>query len=269
MDLQLDGKRALVTGSSAGLGEAIAETLAEEGVKVVVHGRNAERAEKVAGSIRDAGGEAAVAIGDLASDDEAQRVIGQALAAFGGLDIVVNNAGGYQAGDWSTATPDRWAEVYNQNVLSMVRVIRGTVEALKQNGWGRFIQLGSGVGAAPFAGVPDYNATKAANSNLTVSLSKTLADTGVTANTVSPGPIRTPGLEQFFADFAKGLGIEGDTFEEIEGAVVDAAFNHQPTKRVGKAREIADAVAFLASPRADYINGANLRVDGGYVGAVN
>ncbi len=268
MDLQLNGKRALVTGSSSGLGEAIAARLAAEGAKVVVHGRNKARAEGVAQKIRDAGGEAAVAVGDLGADDSAQAVVDQALGAFGGLDIVINNAGGFEAGDWDSATPERWAQVYDQNVISMVRVIRGTLESVKSNGWGRFIQLGSAVGSAPFAGVPDYNVTKAANINMTVSLSKTLAGTGVTSNTVSPGPIRTPALEQFFADFAKGMGLEG-SFEEIERPITEAAFGHQPTKRVGRPEEIADAVAFIASPLADYINGANLRVDGGHVPAVN
>lgn len=268
MDLRLNGKRALVTGSSSGLGEAIAARLAAEGAKVIVHGRNRERAEGVAQTIRDAGGEASVAIGDLASDESAQSVVDQALGAFGGLDIVINNAGGFEAGDWESATTERWAEVYDQNVISMVRVIRGTLDAVKSNGWGRFIQLGSAVGAAPFAGVPDYNVTKAANINMSVSLSKALAGTGVTSNTVSPGPIRTPALEQFFADFAKGMGLEG-TFEEIEGPITEAAFGHQPTKRVGRPEEIADTVAFIASPLADYINGANIRVDGGHVPAVN
>ena len=268
MDLKLNGKRALVTGSSSGLGEAIAQRLAAEGAKVVVHGRNRERAEGVAQKIRDAGGEATVAVGDLASDEAAQGVVDQALNAFGGLDIVVNNAGGFEAGDWESATPDRWAEVYDQNVVSMVRVIRGTAESVRSNGWGRFIQIASAVGVSPFAGVPDYSVTKAANINMTVSLSKTLAGTGVTSNTVSPGPIRTPGAESFFADFAKGMGLEG-SFEEIEPAVVEAAFGHQPTKRFGRPEEIADTVAFLASPLADYINGANIRVDGGHVPAVN
>jgi len=268
MDLKLNGKVALVTGSSAGIGEAIAERLAQEGAGVIVHGRNRERAQAVAERITRAGGRAKVAIGDLATDAGAASVIKEALAAFGGVDIVVNNAGGYEATDWASATPDKWAEVYNQNVLSMVRVIQGTLEHVKSRGWGRFIQLGSAVGSAPFPGMPDYNVTKAANINMTVSLAKALAGTNVTANTVSPGPVRTPGLEGFFAAVAQQMGVSG-TFEQIEPTVIKNAMPSVLVGRAGRPEEIADAVAFLASPRADYITGANLRVDGGFVPAVN
>lgn len=269
MDLQLSGKRALVTGSSSGIGEAIAERLASEGASVVVHGRSRERAEGVAERINGAGGRAVVAIGDLSDDSEADALVAAALGAFGGLEIVVNNAGGIEPTDWEHASPGAWAEIYNRNVISMVRVIRGTLEAVKAGGWGRFIQIGSCVGAAPFAGVPDYSVTKAANANMSVSLSKALAGTGVTANTVSPGPIRTPGAEAMFMSFASSSGIPGETFEEIERPLIEAMFGSIPAERVGLPREVADAVAFLASPLAGYINGADLRIDGGYVGAVN
>jgi len=268
MDLELNGKTALITGSSAGIGEAIARRLATEGANVIVHGRNAERAEKVAASIRDAGGQAKVALGDLSTDAGADAAIEQTLAAFGSLDIVVNNAGGFDATDWENTPADQWADIYNQNVVSMARVIRGTIAHVRGRGWGRFIQIASGIYANPFAGSPDYAATKAANVTMTVSLAKELAGTGVTANTVSPGPVHTPALEAYFGDFAKAMGIEG-RFEEFAPKVLDAAMPHLLVKRIGEPEEIADAVAFLASPRANYITAANLRVDGGYVPTIN
>ncbi len=268
MDLQLAGKSALVTGSSAGIGEAIARRLAEEGARVVVHGRNRERAEAVARSIVDAGGQAKVAIGDLSTDEGAASAIEQALGAFGGLDIVVNNAGGYETTDWAGATPEKWADGYNQNVLSMVRVIRGTLAHLRGKGWGRYIQISSGIYNNPFSGMPDYAATKAANATMTVSLSKEFAGTGVTVNTISPGPVRTPGLEVFFGQVAQSMGLSG-SFEEIEAKVLAAVMPTVIVGRAGRPEEIADAAAFLASPRADYITGTNLRVDGGFVSTIN
>ena len=267
MDLQLNGKTALITGSSAGIGEAIAVRLAEEGARVIIHGRNEARAQAVAKKITDAGGQARVAIGDLGDDTQAAAALEQAINAFDGLDIVVNNAGGYDGTDWSADTK-QWGDIYNQNVLSMVRVINATRDHLKGRGWGRFIQIASVVGSAPWAGTPDYNATKAANLNMTVGLSKDLAGTGVTVNSVSPGPVRTPGLEEFFQGVAGQMGISG-SFEEIEPQIVGTLMPQIGSKRTALPGEIADAVAFLASPRADYITGANLRVDGGFVAAVN
>ena len=268
MDLNLTGKRALVTGASSGIGQAIAQRLAAEGAKVVVHGRNKERSEAAAASITDAGGAAKVVLGDLADEGQTERVVRESLEAFDGLDIVVNNAGTTGAQDW-TATADDWADNYNKNVLSMVRVIRGTIDSVKSRGWGRYIQISSALGASPVATYPDYNATKGAVNNLSVSLSKSLAGTGVTANTISPGPVRTPLFEGFVTSFAERLGITADTFDELEREVVQQVLPNVIAGRAGRPEEIADAVAFLASPLADFITGTNLRVDGGFVAAVN
>jgi NAD(P)-dependent dehydrogenase (short-subunit alcohol dehydrogenase family) len=130
MDLQLEGKIALVTGSSGGIGAGIAATLAREGATVVVHGR--EDAERVAAEIGAPGGRAAVAIGDLATDEGAAVVAQAALAAVGRVDILVNNAGAYENRSWMGATADRWAELYASNVLSAVRMVQLVVPRMRE-----------------------------------------------------------------------------------------------------------------------------------------
>jgi 3-oxoacyl-[acyl-carrier protein] reductase len=269
LDLKLTGKRALVTGSSSGIGEAIAHALAREGVRVVVHGRNPERTQRVADDIQSKGGKAWVVLGDLGRPDAARAVAKNALEALGGVDILVNNAGGADAGmkPWLETDLDQWHATFEQNIYSAVRLIRELVPSMKGSGWGRIIQVSSGVGTQPFPIGADYAAAKAAMINTTVSLAKDLAGTGITVNTVSPGPIVTPAAERVFRDIAKQRGW-GDDWPEIERLAVQH-FVPNPLGRMGTADEVAVAIAFLASPLAGYIHGSNLRVDGGYVTAIN
>jgi 3-oxoacyl-[acyl-carrier protein] reductase len=269
LDLKLTGKRALVTGSSSGIGEAIARALAREGARVVVHGRNAERAQGVADDIIREGGEASVALGDLARREDAGHIAGRALEALGGIDILINNAGGADEGlkPWFEPSVEQWENTFEQNVFSAVRLIRLLVPTMKQNGWGRIIQISSGVATQPFSIGADYSAAKAAMVNTTVSLAKDLGGTGITVNTVSPGPILTPAAERVFRDVAKQRGW-GEEWAEIERQAVKN-FVPNPLGRMGRVEEVAAAVVFLASPLADYIHGANLRVDGGTVMSIN
>ena len=219
MNLQLENKRALVTGSISGIGEAIAKTLAAEGAAVVVHGRDEKRTRRVANEIARSGGRGATAIGDLAGDAEAQRAPPPrgdragpppppraphaALAAFGSIDILVNNAGVFYARGWWDTTPAQWIEIYNQNVAGSVRLIHALAPPMRERRWGRVIQISSGMGLLPGPQMADYAATKIVNVLTTVSLSLELADSGVTVNTVSPGPIRTPGSDDFFNTMAR------------------------------------------------------------------
>ncbi|MFN6547684.1 MULTISPECIES: SDR family NAD(P)-dependent oxidoreductase [Mycolicibacterium] len=247
MDLGLSGKRALVTGSSTGLGQAIAETLAAEGASVVVHGRDASRAKAVADGIRAGGGDAVSVTGDLTTDAGADAV----AATAGDIDILVNNAGQYDGLGWSELTAERWAQIYQVNVVSGVRMIERLVPGMRRRGWGRVIQIGGGLAIQPVAMQPHYNATLAARHNLTVSLARELAGTGITSNTVAPGVILTEPVR----DMAISAAAATEWFPNDIG-------------RFGRPDEIASAVAFLASTQAGYISGADLRVDGGTVRSV-
>ena len=267
MDLHLRDKRVLITGSSSGLGAAIAKALAKEGAIVIIHGRREEQANKVAQEINLDGGKAVVVTGDLTTNEGANQVAEKILLTLDGVEILVNNAGSYEDRSWTTSQPEEWAEVYNANVISMVRLIQLLVPQMKQLGWGRIIQIASGFATQPNASLPDYQATKAAVLNLTVSLAKELFQTGITVNTVSPGLIATEGAKNIFHQIAlhKGWGKE---WVDIEKHAMQEYWPN-PTGRLGRPEEIANIIAYLASPLADYINGANIRVDGGGVGAIN
>ncbi len=265
MDLQLKGKRALVTGSSAGLGEAIARTLAAEGAAVIVHGRNEARAEAVAESIEKTGGQATCVLGDLSTDKGADDVANHVLAD-GPIDILINNAGAYQPRPWLQVSVEDWHESYNVNVLAYVRMIHRLLPAMKTLGWGRMIQIGSSGGIEPFALQPDYLAATAARHNLTVSLARELKGTGITSNTVAPGPMLVENTRTMLLNMAGQYGW-GDNWADIERNAV-AQFVQNDVGRFGRPEEVAAAVAYLTSPMADYITGALLRVDGGHTKSI-
>lgn len=262
MDLKLSGKRALITGSSSGLGEAIAKMLAKEGAEVVIHGRDEIRANVVAEAIRAKGGRADIAIGDLATDSGADAVVKAALSG-GNIDILVNNAGAYDQVSWSEATPTMWADTYNVNVISGVRIIKRLVPQMRERSWGRIIQIGGGLASQPMTAQPHYNASLAARHNLAVSLARELKDSGVTSNIVSPGAILTDAVQDLVISIAPRHGWSG-SWKEIEYAAAEDWIPND-IGRFGRPDEIAAAVAYLASEYAEYVSGATIRVDGGLI----
>jgi len=238
----------------------------------VVHGRNAERIEAVARAIRAAGGQAATAVGDLATDAGADAVAAAALSAFGGIDILVNNAGGRAGGDasdWMGASADDWADTYQKNTIATIRMIHRLAPAMKERGWGRLIQFASSAANSPSNVIPHYAASKAAIINLTVGLAKAFANTGVTANTISPGMIATPSVDEWFDEIAAEKGWTGPDAAKRAEAWAMENIVHQTVSRVGRVRDISSLTAYLCSPLADFINGANFRSDGGRSPAIN
>ncbi|MFE5138384.1 SDR family NAD(P)-dependent oxidoreductase [Streptomyces fagopyri] len=262
MDLKLTGKRALVTGSSSGLGEAAAKLLAAEGAAVVVHGRDKARTDAVAQDIRAAGGVATTVVGDLA-DDQTAAEVARAATEDGPVDILVNNAGFYRHLSWAEATPEEWLDTYNVNVVSGVRLIQRLVPAMRERGWGRVITIGGGLASQPMNTHPQYNATLAARHNLAVSLARELKGSGVTSNVVSPGAILVEATKELVTEIGPARGW-GRTWEEIQPNAVNALIPNDQ-ERFGEPNEIAAAIAYLCSEYAQYVSGATIRVDGGLI----
>lgn len=269
MDLKLHGKIALVTGSSSGIGESIARTLAREGAAVVVHGRSAERTNRVAGEIKEQGGTAFAVVGDLTDEPGPNNVVRKALQAAGHIDILVNNAGGSSKSQihWENGSVSDWKDKFELNLFAPVRVLHAVLPHMKNLGWGRIVQISTGLASQPGAMLVDYAAAKAALNNMTVTLARQFAKFGITINTVSPGPVRTPSWERLALRLAQEHGW-GDDWKVIEKNFVTQVLPN-PVGRVGRVEDVAHAVAFLASPLAGFINGANLRIDGGWVNAVH
>ena len=275
MDLRLAGHGALVTGSSSGIGAAIAEMLADEGCDVLVHGRNAAAAAAVAERVTARGVRAEVVLGDLTEPGVAEQV---ALTAREfGARILVNNAGPFAEHDWDSARPADWRAAFEGNVLPTVRVTQTLLPSLRAHGWGRVITIGSRAVRTPLPHMVAYSAAKAAVVNMTTSLARHLTGTGVTANCVSPGVIITPSMQRMLDDRRsaaaaddEAAAADADATDGTAGASAEAGivaeYAPNPTGRLGRPQDIAAAVAYLASPLADYINGIELRVDGGITG---
>lgn len=240
--------------------------LAREGVHVVVHGRDRDDAARVVRTIVERGGRAFAVVGDLTQDHAVEQLIAEAEERVGPIHILVNNAGGSgPKDDWQTTAADAWASTYDRNVLAAVRVGTRLLPGMRQARWGRVINISSGAATMPPATGPDYSAAKAAMNAMTASMAKAVAAEGITVNAVSPGTIRSARLEEGFRTVAatRGIAAKDAPWEDIQRGVLPL-FADVPLGRVGELHELADAVAFLASPLAGYITGINLHVDGGF-----
>jgi 3-oxoacyl-[acyl-carrier protein] reductase len=268
MDLQLQGRRALVTGSSSGIGEATVRMLAQEGARVVVHGRNRDRAEKVAAEI----GAAGVAIGELSESGAAESVHAQAIAALGGnVEILINNAGGNARGNTSKKPHEIDAEDfvanYRANTLGATQLCKLGVPDMVANTFGRIVNVSSAVAMQPNYMGTDYSAAKAALLNYTLSLAGSLRGVNVTANVLTPGVIMVDGLLRFGRE---RFGDPEMSFDDVARNFAEQnVFEMPPAGRVGRPEELAMVACMLVSPLSGFITGANYRVDGGQVRGLN
>ena len=241
---RLSGKRALVTGGSRGIGAAIARQLAADGADVAItYEKSAERAEALAAELRALGRKAVAIQADAASGDPAKAAVEQTVADLGGLDILVNNAGVLFAGDFSEQPLEQIDLQLNVNVRGVFLITQAALKHIPNGG--RIISIGSNAGlSVPFAGIAVYAATKSALESFTRGLARELGPREITVNLVRPGPIDTD-------------------MNPADGALAPAILPSLAIARYGQAREVAEAVTFLAGPGAAYVTGSGILVDGG------
>jgi 3-oxoacyl-[acyl-carrier protein] reductase len=265
MDLGLSGKRALVTASSGGIGEGIARTLAAEGVRVLVHGRRADAVESVRAGIVADGGEASACAAALPGGE---AVLLDALrAGIGDVEILVNNIGSYDfTTTWDALPASAWMARFEENVGVTVELVRALLPGMRRVGWGRVINIASTAALAPPRELPEYSASKAALANLTVGLARHCEGTGVTVNSISPGTVRTPGVMRHLRRVAAHRGWPDD--DEVIAKRGLSEVLDDPPGGWGRPEDVGYVAAFLASPRAAWINGADVRIDGGEAGVV-
>jgi NAD(P)-dependent dehydrogenase (short-subunit alcohol dehydrogenase family) len=258
MDLQLTGKLALVTGSTAGIGLAIAQALAREGARVIVNGRTEAR---VAEAARTIDGAVETLAADLSDAAEARRVVER----FPHLDILVNNLGVYGAKPFEEITDDDWRSIIETNFMSGVRLCRHYLPAMKRAGWGRILFISSESAVQIPAEMIHYGVTKTMQLALARGLAETTAGTAVTVNSVLAGPTLSEGVGGFIKSLAESRGVGIDT---IEREFFQGVRPSSLLKRFETPEETAAMVAFLASPLASGTNGAAVRAEGGVVRSI-
>lgn len=263
MDLQLQGKRALVTGSTAGIGLAIARGLAREGAGVIINGRTAQRVDQSVAALNKSGGSGKVE--GLAADLGTAGGTRTAIERFPEVDILVNNLGIFEAKPFEDIPDADWLRFFEVNLLSGVRLSRHYLPGMKKRNWGRIVFISSESAIQIPAEMIHYGMTKTAQLAIARGLAETTAGTNVTVNSVLPGPTASEGVNTFVEELARD---QKTTRREVEKQFFQ---NMRPTsllKRMAEPEEVANLVTFVCSPLSSATNGAALRADGGVVRSI-
>ncbi|KQP82669.1 MULTISPECIES: SDR family oxidoreductase [unclassified Methylobacterium] len=267
MQLDLSGKRALVSGSTTGIGYAIAKALAELGATVAINGRTQDRVRDAVERLKRETGKATFigAPGDVSTPDGAARVV----AGLPDIDILVNNTGIFEPKPFFDIPDEDWHRFFETNVMSGVRLSRAYTPGMVQRGWGRVVFISSESGVNIPVEMVHYGMTKTAQLAVARGLAETVSGSGVTVNSVLPGPTLSEGVADFMKSMAKDDGRGGDVDLDAAGRAFVA--EHRPTSLIGRLAtvdEVASMVAYICSPAASATSGAALRVDGGVVRSI-
>jgi len=262
LDLGLEGKVALVTAASKGLGRAIATELAREGARVVISSRDEEALSETANEIREeTGAEVDYRAADLTSAEDIGALISHAVETFGGIDVLVNNTGGPPGGTFADLDDEAWQDAFEQVLLSLVRCVRGVLPSMRERGGGRIVNVASSSFKQPIENLTLSNAFRAGIMGLAKDLSRDLGPEGILVNTLGPGRIATARTESMDHSQAEARDVPvGVVREEFEARI--------PLGRYGTPEEFARVAVFLASPANSYVTGQAILVDGGMIGAM-
>jgi len=256
MDFGLKGKRAIVMAASRGLGFASAIGLAREGCRLIICSRDQERIETAAAVIRkETGADVTALVADVSSASEATRLVDAAVTAYGGLEIVVHNAGGPPAGETLAMTDEQWQKAFEQNLLSFTRIVRAAAPEMKKAGYGRVVTIASSSIKQPIPNLALSNALRAGVWGIAKTLSRELASQGILVNVIAPGRIDTERIAELDQANAQK---SGKSIEDVRKASVASI----PLGRLGRPEELANLVVFLASEAGSYITGQAITVDG-------
>jgi NAD(P)-dependent dehydrogenase (short-subunit alcohol dehydrogenase family) len=250
MDSELKDKIALVTGASSGIGRATALKFVVAGARVALVGRDADALAAVAGEIAKGGGEAFVVAADVTREPDAERAVAESVARFGGLDVLVNAAGGLQSGTVETTTLSAWDAMLDVNLRAVFHLMQLAIPHLETRR-GNIVNVSSVTGLRAFPGVLAYCVSKAGVDQLTRCAALELAGKKIRVNAVNPGVVRTQ------------VHRRGGMSEEAYATFLEHSRTTHPLGRVGEAEEIAELILFLASERAAWITGATYSIDGG------